>query len=442
VLAAAEQAAASSMLPDLDRTDIAFITIDPEGSMDLDQAMSIERLEGGYRVYYAIADVAAFVAPGGPIDLEAHRRGQTLYAPDHRVPLHPPTLSEGAASLLPDQVRPALLWAINLDQAGERTSVDVRRARVKSRRKLSYVEADGLLAQPEPPEVLTLLKEVGLLRLERERARGGVSLPLPDQEVVVGPDGWSLDYRRVLPIEDWNAQISLLTGMAAASIMLDGKVGLLRTLPPATQGAIARLRRTAAALKVDWPAGVSYADFVRSLNPNTPTGAAMLNACASLLRGAGYVAFNGSVPDHVEHAAIAADYAHVTAPLRRLVDRYAGEVAIAVCAQQPVPDWALSGLTQLPAEMQGSDASAKKFERAILDLVEAGLLQGSVGEDFTGAVIDLDDKDSRRGSLMLHDPAVEARVTSSAGALPLGQDVRATLVEADIATRRVRFELT
>src|SRR6185312_14095370 len=72
---AAQETAANVKLPALDRTDIPLVTIDPPGSLDLDQAMSIERNGDGWRVYYAIADVAALVASGGAIDLEANRRG-------------------------------------------------------------------------------------------------------------------------------------------------------------------------------------------------------------------------------------------------------------------------------------------------------------------------------------------------------------------------------
>jgi exoribonuclease R len=101
VEAAAAQAAANPRLPELDRTDLALITIDPPGSMDLDQAMYVERTDGGYRVCYAIADVAAFVTAGDPVDLEANRRGETMYGADTTIPLHPKVLSEGATSLLP-----------------------------------------------------------------------------------------------------------------------------------------------------------------------------------------------------------------------------------------------------------------------------------------------------------------------------------------------------
>jgi len=441
VLAAAEEAAANPKLPELDRTDLPLITIDPVGSRDLDQALHIERRDGGYLVTYAIADVAAFVEPDGPIDVEAHRRGQTMYAPEHRIPLHPPVLSEGAASLLADQVRPALPWSIDLDETGEGIRIEVERALVRSRAQLSYVDAQEALDDGSADEVLLLLKEVGELRLARERERGGVSLPLPEQEIVVDADGrWSLTYRDLLPVEEWNAQISLLTGMGAAEIMLYGEEGLVRTLPPAPDWTMAKLRRTAAALGVEWDPDTDYPDFVRSIDPNTPTGAAMLNACTGLLRGAGYVAFDGGVPEHIEHAALANEYAHVTAPLRRLADRYAGEIAVALCADTDIPPWVRAKLKDLPKVMTATGQKASRFERAVTDLVEAALLADRVGESFEATVVDLDDKDPEKGTVVLAELAVEAPVRSDRR-LPLGHTVSVRLAEADVASRKVRFEL-
>jgi exoribonuclease R len=93
----------------VDARDVPFVTIDPLGSLDLDQAFHAERRGAGFRVRYAIADVAAFVAPRGHLDLESFVRGVTLYLPDGRAPMLPDRLGEGAASLLPNQDRPALL---------------------------------------------------------------------------------------------------------------------------------------------------------------------------------------------------------------------------------------------------------------------------------------------------------------------------------------------
>ena len=143
VLAAAEAAAANPRLPELDRTELPFVTIDPEGARDLDQALHIERAGSGegYVVHYAIADVAAFVAPGDPVDVESHLRGETLYGAESKVPLHPPVISEDAGSLVPDQVRPALLWTIQVDATGEGTGVHVERALVRSTAQLTYEQA-------------------------------------------------------------------------------------------------------------------------------------------------------------------------------------------------------------------------------------------------------------------------------------------------------------
>src|SRR3546814_19200630 len=121
--------------------------------------------------------------------------------------------------------------------------------------------------------------------------------------------------------------------------MVHPRVGLLRPLPPADPRDVRRLHREAKALGIDWPAELEYPDFIRSLDPALPTHAAMVVACTRLLRGSGYVGFNDELPAQPNHSAIASEYAHVTAPLRRLVDRYAGEVCVALCADEDVPGW-------------------------------------------------------------------------------------------------------
>ncbi len=439
VQAAAEQAAAEPRLPDLDRTDLELITIDPAGSRDLDQALHIFRSpSGGFVISYAIADVAAFVHPGDPIDAEAHRRGTTLYAPDRRTPLHPAVLSEGAASLLPNEVRPALLWTITLDHRGQTVAADVSRALVRSRAQLSYADAQAEIDSSSPRETLALLKLVGQWREIRERDRGGVSLQIPQQEISREGNNWTLRYRAPEPVEGWNAQISLLTGMAAAHIMLYGQVGILRTMPPADRYSLRRLRQVAKALRIVWPPEMDYPDFLPMLNPNRPDQAAMLNACTVLFRGATYRSFSGGIPDDADHAALASDYAHTTAPLRRLVDRYTGEICVALCADEPVPEWVFRALDGLPKQMGAAERRSKHYERAIIDLLEVYLLSDRVGQTFRGTVIEVD-RDKQHGTVMLSEPAVEARVIGDR--LPLGQEVTVRLISADYPKGVVEFEL-
>jgi exoribonuclease R len=440
VVAAANEAAKAPRLPDLDRTDIPFVTIDPPGSMDLDQALHLERAGHGYVVHYAIADLPAFIEPGGALDLEAHRRGETLYGADSVIPLHPRELSEGAASLLPDEVRPAYLWTISLDAEGARTDARVERALVRSRARLDYDGVQKSIDSGTADPVIGLLKEVGELRVHREAARGGVNLPMPEQVVDCGTTPWRLEFRQMLDVETWNAQISLLTGFAAASMMVYGRIGVLRTLPPPPPEAVTRLHRTARALGIDWPAEQTYPDFIRALDPRDPAHEAMTVACTSLLRGAGYAAFDGELPEQPEHAALASEYAHVTAPLRRLVDRYGLATCAALCAGVEVPDWVREGLHDIPETMQRSDRRAHAYENAVFDLVEAATLEGRTGERFPGVVVSADHDDPKAGEATVREPAVTAKVTGEK-ALPVGELVDLVLAEADPDTRTVRFRL-
>ena len=485
-----------------DARALDLVTIDPPGSMDLDQAVLLERLPAqtdragvptgdapgpaaAYRVHYAIASLATFVTPGGALDVELRRRGETIYAPDAATPLHPEVLSHGAASLLEDMDRPACLWTIDLDARGEVLSARVERALVRSRARLTYdqvqaaIDEAGSLPPSAPADLPGLLSEIGRLRLEREAARGGISMTTPEQVIEVTavteaaeppeavatqtaaaadpegptpPAGYRLAYRVPVPAEQYNAQISLLTGMCAARIMVECGVGILRTLPPARPEDYARLRRVAAALGIDWPAAQPYPELVRGLDHAIPAHAAFMEQAMSLFRGSGYLAFgvggvavpaddDASDSEEAVHSAIAARYAHVTAPLRRLVDRYGEEVCIAACAQAPVPEWVLQALPDLPGVMEQTGKRARAIGRGALTALEALVLRGHEGEVFDGVITS--ERDGR-GELVLAEPAVVTEIRAgrgiSDGGLPVGERVRVRLLTADPATG-IRFQL-
>ncbi|HEV7761890.1 MAG TPA: RNB domain-containing ribonuclease, partial [Acidimicrobiales bacterium] len=219
-----------------DARDLALVTIDPPGSRDLDQALHIERHGPGWRVHYAIADVGAFVVPDSPLDTACWDRGLTFYLPDGRAPLHPDVLGEGAASLLPDQDRPAVLWTVDLDADGAIVAGSdmVERAVVRSRAQLTYADVQAAVdgGTVGPDDTLALLQAVGEARRRQEVARGGVSLDLLAQSVEAGDGGYRIEFETTLPSMGWNAQISLLVGIVAAGRMVAAGVGLLRTMPP------------------------------------------------------------------------------------------------------------------------------------------------------------------------------------------------------------------
>ena len=434
VIEQADEAVGRVVLPDRDLTDVEFATIDPEGSTDLDQAFFLAREGAGMRFLYAIADVPAFVTPGGLIDQEARQRGQTIYAPDGRIPLHPTVISEGAASLLPDQLRGAFVWDFLLDANGVVTTSSVARARVKSRRQLDYVGVQKVIDDGTADGMLKLLPEFGAARSVLERARGGANLNTPETliEPVAG-GGYQLVRRTQLPDENWNSQLSLLTGMAGADIMLKGGVGILRTMPPAPADAIDRFRRQTRALGTPWAESQPYGEYLASLDGRDGKHLAILHAAASLFRGAGYTPFDGAPPAETMQSAVGAPYAHVTAPLRRLVDRFGLVICEALSTGAPVPQWARDALPELPKLMARSSNVSGQLDRRALDAVEAAILAPRVGETFAGSVIAL----NKTGSVVqLTDPAVVAECEA---VLPLGADVTVRLVTADVPSATVKF---
>ena len=387
-----------------DRTDVPLVTIDPPGSMDLDQALAIERRGEGWTVRYAIADVAAHVVPGSALDLDTWSRVETVYCPDMRVGLHPPQMSEGFASLLPGQRTKAVLWTIAVGADGSLGEASVERAWVTSRNKYSYDEL-----QNDPPadarDLVAAMRGLGDARRAHLRELGAVTLPRPSQEVVATADGLGLVFRAAVGVEDDNAQVSLLTGAAAARIMLEAGVGVLRTMPPAPPDAVARLRRQALALGIEWPEQATYADVLAALDPTTPRAAAFLMQATRLFRGAAWEPFDPPavpMPASLDHGALAQPYAHVTAPLRRLVDRYGTEVCLAHCAGREVPAWVLQALPTLGATMTAGVRTVSAVDRECVDVVEAAVLKPHVGEVFEGVGLD-------EHTVQLIDPAVVAK---------------------------------
>ncbi len=432
--AVAEAVRLAQQLPPDDPIGIPFVTVDPVGSKDLDQAVHLARDGQGYLVHYAIADVASFVPPGGAVAAESWRRGATLYSPDRSTPLHPLELSEDAASLLPGQHRPAVLWTMRLDARGEPTEVDVRRAVVTSVAQLSYpaVQADADAAALHPS--IALLPEIGRLRRERSRERHAISLDIPDAEIVRGPDGhWTLELRAVLPVEQYNAEISLLTGMCAASMMLAAGVGLLRTLPAPDARQVQALRKATEALGIPWPDDVPPGDVIGQLDGSRPRDAAFLEDAVRLLRGAGYTPFDGAPPERSEHGGVGAPYAHVTAPLRRLADRYATEICLAVRAGTEVPAWVKDALTELPKAMAAADRKAAELAKACSGAVSVFVLHGREGEEFTATVLQID-RERDRAVVILHEPPVRAHCPPDG--LSEGSVIRVRLMSADPAVHR------
>ena len=427
VIAAAQAAARRAPADHVDRTGVPFVTLDPATSTDLDQAFAIEAAGADLLLHYAIADVAWFVSDGDPVDAEAWKRGTTLYLPDGKAGLYPPVLAEAAASLLPDGPRPAVIFAVRVAPDGTATLDGVERAIIRSRAKLAY-------ATVREQDLPAGFDEIARRVAAAENRRGAARVDPPEQQVERMADGsFTLRFRPPNAAERRNAALSLATNLAVARYLQAAATGLFRVMAAPEPSAEARLRRTAEAFGLDWNAAMPLAAFERTLDPGHARHAAFMMAVRRAGQGASYEAFTPGAPPW--HAAVAAPYAHATAPLRRLADRYVIRAALALARGQAVPAEVEDAFRRLPPVMARAEARAGQIDRAVIDLAEASFLASHTGATFDAVVTDVAENGAR---IQLCDPAVVARVRA-AGVLP-GTRLPVRLVSADPARRTMAFE--
>lgn len=426
VLAEAERMAGRALEAHADWTDRAFVTLDPATSTDLDQAFVIEPAGADLLLHYALADIGWFVPEGGAMEAEAWTRGLTLYLPDGKARLYPPVLSEQAASLLPDGPRPAIVVTVRCGVDGAVQFEGAARAVIHSRAKLAYETVD-IASVPH-------LEDFAARMRRAEQARGAARVDPPEQEIERGPDGrYRLLLRAWLPSEEVNSALSLAANIAVAEALHASGTGLFREMLPPDERALRRLRQTARGLGFDWHEALPLAQFERTVDPRTASGASFQLAVRRVTGGADYVPYRaGHKP---WHAALGATYCHATAPMRRLADRYVLETALALANGGPRRAGDAEQFARLAEAMNAADAREGAIERAVLDLAEAALLHGREGEVFRAVVTERDEKGAR---LQLCDAPVVTRVDTRSVAG--GDEVQVRLLSADPVRGELRFE--
>ena len=182
-----------------DLRDLLTITIDGEDAKDLDDAISIEKLKNGnFKLYVHIADVSNYVREGTPLDMEAFKRGTSVYLVDRVIPMLPPKLSNGLCSLNPNVDRLAMTAEMLVDREGGIYGGDIYESVIKSDRRMSYTECYRILSDPQPEDdkeygdivpMLINMKELAeILKSMRER-RGAIGFEMPETKVILNDDG-------------------------------------------------------------------------------------------------------------------------------------------------------------------------------------------------------------------------------------------------------------
>ncbi|MDJ0875440.1 MAG: RNB domain-containing ribonuclease [Desulfobacterales bacterium] len=163
-----------------DLTHLALMTIDGQSTLDFDDAISIQDFGDHFLIGVHIVDVAHHVAKGDPIDEEAQRRGSSIYMPDQKIPMLPPSMAEGLCSLKAGELRPAISTLVKVNPIGDILSYDVLASMVRIRHQRTYYDVN--LMSEENPDIIRL-KEVAIRFREHRLDQGAVQISLPDVNI-------------------------------------------------------------------------------------------------------------------------------------------------------------------------------------------------------------------------------------------------------------------
>jgi ribonuclease R len=225
-----------------DMESLAFCTIDGEDTLDLDQALQVEKTQTGFIVRYAIADAAYYIKPDSALFEEALKRGTSYYLPGLMIPMLPRELCVDVISLNENVSRRAIVFEIILNHSGQHLKTHIVRARIKSRGKLSFKEVEIFFEQSSKSirddeqlaTSLTLFKKVGLLRLKLAEERNVARFHRTEVNVKLGQNGLIfnlLDNVRN-DVELYNEQFSLLCNIAGAKLLADKDESLAKFIQP------------------------------------------------------------------------------------------------------------------------------------------------------------------------------------------------------------------
>ena len=183
------------------RTDLRglpIVTIDGENARDFDDAVYVRKQGGGYELYVSIADVAAYVLPGGALDQEAYARATSVYFPDRAIPMLPEALSNGICSLNPNEDRLTKTACIEFNAKGEVMRSRFFNSVIRSQERMTYTQVRRILVDRDPEvrdrykdlvDPFKLMEELARLIYARRKARGNLDFDLPEAEIILDVQG-------------------------------------------------------------------------------------------------------------------------------------------------------------------------------------------------------------------------------------------------------------
>ncbi|MDW7774564.1 MAG: ribonuclease R [Desulfobulbaceae bacterium] len=319
----------------VDLRHIEHVTIDGDTAKDFDDAIAVEKKGKGYTLYVSIADVSHYVKTGSAIDIEAFRRGTSVYFPDRVIPMLPERLSNDLCSLVPDEDRPAFTAILDFNGRGKRIGSKFCKSMIRSRQRFTYTTVRRILYDKPAVEqekyrslmpMLEGAKKLAVLLHKTRMARGSIGFNIPEADVHLKGDKIdSIQRAERNQAHQLIEEFMLAANEAVAETMDREKRGVLYRIherPDPEKVKQFTEATTSMGLQLP-PSDITPDWFARVIEKaeNTPAEYVINNLMLRTMQQARYS------PENAGHFGLAADYyLHFTSPIRRYPDLVAHRV--------------------------------------------------------------------------------------------------------------------
>ena len=458
--------------PRRDLRHLALVTIDGEDARDFDDAVHVSRTSSGYRLVVAIADVAHYVRPGGPLDREALRRATSVYFPGMVLPMLPERLSNGICSLNPDVDRLCMVCDLALDKNGKPLQADIYDAVMRSHARLTYNRVAQALEGHPDPDLRPLLEDLKVAhelskKLTKQRSeRGSIDFDLPEAKIVLGPDGLPEKVER-RPRNDAHRLVEefMLAANEAVARFFDvrGLPTVYRIHDQPDEEKLAAFAALARVHGFDLPEGEGLTPAALNAFLKAVEGKPAQKALNSLLLRAMMQAQYS--PDNIGHYGLAAPhYLHFTSPIRRYPDLMVHRLLKEHWARGGQPlreherDEQEAFLAGVAAQCSDRERASMKAERDVDAFYMALYMQNRVGEKHRavisgvaefGLFCELENlfveglvpAESLGDDVRLEKELQKLVIGKSGRSYGVGEEILVEVVSADPARRRITFGL-